>query len=540
MMRVPGFNPLAPIGEGLASGLSRGLEQGIDRGRFMGNLSAAQQLYQPKYDENGNQIPNNISPAQMLLGLYQASGGNPAFIQSIGEIFPTLLAEQRRTAGTGFNFFGNRDAGGQPNQPGRQPGSQPMHPQGQGMGQPQPPQMQPGAQPGMQLMQQPQDGYNAAYAPPQPQPGMQPQQAPPQQMAGSELGGTLSPDLYQFTPQDQEELVNQMVANNVATPQQAFEFSNQIAKNINESNDIRLRKFNAERTVDQEQRGLVDKVLQETGFGGGFDASPLAMGVPGAGTQTPPDELMGLHAYETWNRLAADPKYKNDTQRAAALKGELLRVKNAQNELLKGQGSPYIWQNPNKAMQGAYRANQTFLKSTKAYNPQTGQYEIPWVDRAIDLNMQMDWPADVARELAVPLSEKANASIRGAPTMFKVKMPKDWEVVTQLGGRPIDAYHIDDPKQLDKNYNQIAASLVKTLGPNDSLVVARRKLYNNSGVNKNDFNEILKRMEGMGYQKSPFQERELGELNRDVQPSVGEFLQGYSIWDMIKSKAYLR
>lgn len=527
MLQDPWYNAAQQFG----SGVGNYLQQATDRSIFRDNLSAAQNLMQSQ--------GGNLSPTQALFGLLQASGGNPAFLQTVGDIFPTLLSEKRRPAGTPLNFFGggSQRPPGAPGQTGQRlpDGNRANVPPSEGRqyrttnGQPQ------DVSPYNAQMYQ--DTTGGISGPPTANVNVGTSEnvnrdvQPPARYAGPEQQGSLSPDLYEFTPADQESLINEMVGNQWATPEQAMNYASKIAENVNNSNKIKQAKFEAERVIDKDQRDFLNERLTSKGIGKD----------PQTGEEK--DPYLSTLAYQEWNRAATNPNLKSDTQRWNEVEKTLTRVRNAEDQLLRGSGSPYIWQDATKSMQGARRANEAYIKAMNAYNPKTDEYNIPYVDRAIALNNDQGWPEDISRALVVPPSQKAVNAIRSAPSMYKKEadIPRGWFANADPEAlKGMDVNRINDPKQKDKIYDKIANDLFKNLGKNDSLVVARRMLFNNAGVNKNDFNEILDRMKGMGYQLSPFQEREAGILNQDVERNIAEILEGASLWEMIKPKGYLK
>lgn len=535
MQILPQFDPWGQAGQQIGGGIGNYLMQATDRARFAQNLSAAQKFLQPRQGPNGEMIQPD--PTQTLFGLLQASEGNPAFLNTVSEIYPQLLQHQRNKATTAPGANPYRPRGGNqqrlpdgeiPNVPNRGPRSQntlngvpqqgsPYNEQVQadqtggagpaGGGTYDQPVMERGGRPqSVDEGQQP-GNQRGMTGPIQ---GMMRQDMPPQQ----------PPEIRTYTPEMEADVYQSMIDAN-ATPEAAHNVSNQIRAGINQENADKIQLYDLDRQIaatnrqiNDEQRKLVDDRLAEMGW---------------VGTKENPVDPLESN----WNRMIAselfydasqNPNLSSDAQRWNETYKKMTGIKNAETNILSGTGNPWPWESYETAMKGAQGATKAFLNQSKAYNPKTGEYDPVKVQRAIRLNQDNDWMPDEAREIAIPLSDSVNKIVRSAPSMNRVEVPKGWE--SFAAGR--DQYHETDKKKLDQRYDQVAKSLAENMGKNDSLLVARRKLFNNGNWNKNDFLEVLNRMEARGYKLSPYQEQERGLLQEDLKLTPGEIFSGYT------------
>lgn len=93
---LPQFDPWGQAGQQIGGGIGNYLMQQTDRNRLQQGLSAAQALFQPEYDRNGQLIPKN--PGQQAVGLLSALAGTPGGLQAGSDILPYLMKEYNRQA----------------------------------------------------------------------------------------------------------------------------------------------------------------------------------------------------------------------------------------------------------------------------------------------------------------------------------------------------------------------------------------------------------------------------------------------------------
>lgn len=104
--------------------------------------------------------------------------------------------------------------------------------------------------------------------------------------------------------------------------------------------------------------------------------------------------------------------------------------------------------------------------------------------------------------------------------IHKYKAPEEYKQLPYL-------HYNDKYKDEKENYiNNVASSLSK-LGPNDDLILARAMVLDNGGDIK-DFGQALSKAQEKGLKLSPFQERQLQEINIPRRPPMWEIFNNFA------------
>lgn len=488
MQILPQFDPWGQFGQQLGSGIGNYLQQATDRARFTQNLSAAQQLLQPTQGPNGE--VQQRSPAELLFGLYQASGGNPAFLQTIGEIYPHLIKENTRQAGIAALNNQNKQPQRLPNGnvPNRPPRGAPQQAEPYNE---QPYAMETGAVgPGNQEVPQDRLGRNQIER--------QDVDESPQDQPGGQFNEYLEP----FGPQhpewetmspEQERNIKLTYLNNASTLEEAQRDIQGKIQGMDKRNEARTVYYNNKRADQAAARQL--SAEQNTFLNGelasrGWDKDPF----------------YEAFARREFLKNQANPDLKTDIAKWEPVREKMEKLTKTKTNLsTAGVGRSFPWQNYDDAYRQTRASTQAFLNSAGFRRPD-GTVDESIGDQAIDALMGQDWSRTEATSLTYPLSKGILNLIRKAPE------------VNGKFGTPLE--------NKEHTLLQVAKRFYEEVKDHDSLLVMRDQLNLQHEYNEGDFDKILALAEGMGWEPSSFQDGELGLLRNEITPSLTEVIFG--------------
>ncbi len=483
MLQDPWYNASQQFGNGIGNYL----QQATDRSLFRDNLSRAKQLMQPRQDAQGNQVP--LSPSEMLFGLYEASGGNPAFINSIGEIFPTMIKEQQRMAG----LSGNQ-------RPGNRPQQSPMQ---------QPPQQDPRLtsqmQPRTSMMQPQQDQFQGNQGTDgNIQSAINQNQAQYPQAQSNQEGqadflepfGPKHPEWKTLSPEEIQQVTDNTL--NAGGTQDLVETKlNRMQNAYDKENAARQAYYDNKRADQIATRNMTKEQAS-------FLDSQRSTSKP----EWNEDPYMKAYTDREFLKELGNPKHKSDLSRWEAVRNKGTRVQNLRSQISSGTGRPWLWESMPEKVNAARLATKPFIESGRLPG---GQIDQDTIEEAITQNMKNDWGREEATAISLPPSKGFENVITSAPVMSRMR-----------GGDG----EVRDQNRLNQVYDTMANRFMQKMGPYDSLLVARKELERLKGFSAADANAIFDRMEAQGFKFSPFQESEKGHLQEGIFPSLTEIFNG--------------
>jgi len=531
MQVVPGDNRWAGIGQGIGEGLQQGMTQGVDRARLQQGFNAAQSLLTP--GPNGQQA----SPGQIYLQLAQQFAGIPGGLQHLSEVFPVLLQESQRQAGIRSL---NASQGSQPSpmvNPNRLPDGEIRNvpnkgPKGQRtlngveqQGSPsneQPYAMQTGGMGPGGGAEYPDQGSNRNINRAMGESKKAYQQEAQLGLEGADgetqdefitPWGPEHPDYKRITPERVREVQQQqlMAGGNLDQAEKIISAERTAAHDENQAMQSFYENKRADqkaaRQLSQEQNTFLDGELDGRGWKG--------------------DPFYEAMARREFLKNMGNPRLKTDTAKWDPVRRKMEDVVASKTALASsGVGRPYPGQNYEAGYDAAKRGVQDFLK-TAGYKLPNGEIDRTITDEAITTLMKQGWSKNEATSMVFPISGGVKKVIQTAPPL-----------PTPHGGVAVRGSTFEQEK--GKRYDAMASRLLQTIRPYDSLGVIREQLNLEQGYEKDDFNQILNRMEAQGWERSDFQKRESPYLEENVYPSLMEMLHGRSALELYKKAGKLR
>lgn len=516
MQILPQFDPWGQFGQQVGSGIGNYLTQATDRARFSQNLSAAQKLLEPIQEEGKTR---QRTPTEILFGLYEASQGNPAFLQSIGEIYPHLLKEQTRQAGIQSLKDRQLPNGERPNQPPRATGgnktlgglpqqAEPYNEQAYA-------DQTGGFGPSENRPEIPQDklGRNQyegqsvdENAPPQPGQELLPEYLEP--------FGPSHPDFETISPEEEQQ-TQLTFLNSGSTLEEANKALQRRQEAIDKRNAGRQQNYEnkradqkASRELDKGQNAFLDKELESKGWN--------------------TDPFYQALARREFLKNQANPNLKSDTAKWEPVRQKLTKVVNAKTDLASsGVGRPYPWQNYDEAVKNATAGTRAFLDAAGFYG-KNGERDKLIGDEAINTLMGQDWTRTEATNMVYGLSGAAKNMIRTAPPIYSVSgLP--------IGKEKVNVINETGKGTREERLREVAEKFSYAVDEYDSLLVMREQFNLWHDYKEQDFTKILQLAEAMGWNPSEFQKSEMGKLAENIYPSLTEIFHGRGLREARKA-----
>lgn len=504
MMRVPGFNPLAPIGEGLGRGLEEGIKLGVNRGMLKQGLSAIESLYTP--DAQGNIQAAN--PATVLSRLSMAFGHMPGGPQMISELFPSVM-EQISTARL------RQDMANSGGMPGTTAGGMPG--MGGGFGQQQ---GTAGASPLQYLMA---GGQSGQMIQPQSTAGLLPEQPSPPMMRRDQAQ-MRQPGQPGQMARDIAPVSEQFVSKNMITPEniaavQRYAYSNLPMSKAPAFVDNWIKQQQAaqqsEIAASSEQRASQERALASNKASQDFLDKKITQNKYSDPFLENEARLKFEDERARNPNMGDERRWQIANRHADSLKNKItaLKVKDVGRPLLGSLDEKQF----NKRKASASQAAQQYAKSAKIYDDETGEFNLPAYEKGIDALMANEWLREEAHDMLIGTSTGVRGAAISAPSAIQERTAATYWKPDELRRK--------SPDDLDQNYEFIARSLIENLQPTDSLR-NMRTLLKPKGYEEEDFTNIIQNMFSYGWEPSPLQEKDLAEMAGAIQPGVVEAIYG--------------
>lgn len=485
---LPQFDPWGQAGQQIGGGIGNYLMQQTDRNRLQQGLSAAQALFQPEYDRNGQLIPKN--PGQQAVGLLSALAGTPGGLQAGSDILPYLMKEYNRQA------YLNT------------PKNLPTQSQNRGEGDPLRPQGGVGGAPSVQFDAD-ESGGNLGPTGQYDQPVKERQRFPQtvdeneEQNLGSimpvDLQGPI-PQLQVYGPEERARDTQNFLASG-GDPDLLHQHLEAQARGIENANNALLKsqeleqaKVEARRSLSNEQDEFLYGDKGQFARLGWTDPQTQRIGTANFLRERAKVDKQGLPQKET-NRKAWNAAEKQ-TQ----------RYLDARQAMVSPTGRRrFGYQNQFNADK---EQTQRFLETIP-----NGHKDLDAINEAIALQQEANYYIyEEAAEMATPTSQKTIDVIHNAPNLRLTSARGSLGEVSK-----------NDP-HMQRAYTDVAAALTQGGMPEwDNLTVLRRQLHEQKGWDAEDFNRMYEKMKAMGFKPSPYQAQ--NPLNQEIVISMPE------IWD---------